>query len=172
MKQYSGKKRQIQSYFYKKSPTRSNVVALAGNNLDLHIKDFNNILTSQSKAYIYDLDINVIRRFKYLESKQILLINDNIFNSRIERFMDIDLMQTLTTIHPIITHLLLKQYRKHKYNDKYKTFMFTYAHRGNKYNIEEYIKYIKSLIDINIINFEYILYKDTSCMYTVQIIWK
>ena len=85
LKQYNGKKREIQSYFYHKVQNKSNIVALAGNNLDLHIIDFSLILGNTKKAYVHDINKSVINKFKYLENYQLQLICDNILNCMTEK---------------------------------------------------------------------------------------
>ena len=189
MKTYDNRKREIQQLFYNNSPTRSNVVALAGPNLDLHIKDIKSILTPKSKAYIYDIDLNVINKFKYLESdNQIKLIHGNVLSGRIERFMDIDLMVTLSTSNRLIKYLFQEQYYKYKNSPFYKTFMFTYCHRKNKFPIERFLKLLflfqsDDKIDNIYLNTTYsiknrikdiydVSYREGAPMHTIQIIWK
>lgn len=173
MKNYNGKKRDIQSYFYKRSPTKSNIIALAGNNLDLHIEDFKHILTKKAVAYIYDTNKTVINKFKYLENKQLKLINDDLINCRIERFIDADLMCTLTSSMGILLYLLRKQWNKYNtYKDYYKTFMFTYCLRNNTIELNNFLQLIKLTISYHDISIEHKTYRDGSPMCTVQIIWK
>lgn len=174
-KSYKNKKREIQSYFYSKSPTISNVVALGGNNLNLHIKDFESITNEKSKIYIYDLNKNVINKFKYLSEldNKIKLINSNVSKCKIERFIDLDLMCTLNTSIGLILDTLIKQWKKYcTYINYYKTFMFTYAHRGNTIDINNILNLMKIILNDKIVDCEIIKYKDTSLMCTVQIIWK
>lgn len=174
-KSYKGKKREIQSYFYNKSPTISNIVGLGGNDLNLHIEDFESITNQKSKIYIYDLNKNVINKFKYLSKldNRIKLINSNISKCKIERFIDLDLMCSLNTSLGLILDILIKQWKKYNsYINYYKTFMFTYAHRGNTINIDDVLKLMKIILNNKISDVEIIKYKDTSLMYTVQIIWK
>lgn len=172
LKQYNGKKREIQSYFYHKVQNKSNIVALAGNNLDLHITDFNLILGNTKKAYVYDINKSVINKFKYLENYQLQLICDNILNCRIERFMDIDLMQTLQSIEGIVYYLFNRQYQTYcnrKQKHIVNTFMFTYSLRKNSRNIDRFLQSLYIDKKINIISKEYITYRDGCPMCTVQI---
>lgn len=175
-KQYIGKKRQIQSYFYNKVTTNSNIVCLTGNNLNLHVLDFEHILNTPSKkAYVYDLSEDVINKFKYLEQDYpIELIHDNILNCKIERFMDIDLMATLQTTQGIIFYLFNEQYRKYNLytTNLVNTFMFTYCYRNNRVNVEDLLNSMKINKELHIISEESISYRDGAPMCTVQIQWK
>lgn len=176
MKQYNGKKRLIQSYFYNKITNNTSFVGLAGNNLDLHITDINLVIgkCKRNKAYIYDLDANVIDKFKALETPRINLINTNILNCRIERFIDLDLMDTLSTIQGIVYHIFNQQYIKYS-NSNYKnntinTFMFTYSLRNNKRDLNKFlICLFEDKPKLNIVNIECKTYRDSCPMCTVQI---
>lgn len=171
-KQYNGKKRLIQSYFYHKSPTRGSIVALAGNNLDLHVNDFNHIFYKTSKAFVYDLSSDVITKFNYLNNKHVRLIHGNVLSCEPQQFMDIDLMKTLSTTQRIIKYLFLEQYYKFKNDIKEKTFMFTYCLRQNKLALEQFIAELKQYATDVIFNYEYKTYRDGAPMCTVQIIWQ
>lgn len=175
MKDYSGKKRLIQSYFYNKVTTKTSIVALAGNNLDLHITDFKNILGKKKKAFIYDVDNSVIAKFKYLENEQIQLINSNVINCEICRFIDLDLMATLSSIEGIVYYIFNSQYRKYKfgtYKNTTKTFMFTYSTRGNKRDIYKFLNAMFEDKQISILYKEIKPYRDSSPMCTVFIQYK
>ena len=174
-KQYTGKKRLIQSLLYHKCKENSNVIALAGNNLDLHLEDIRHIIGNKKTAYVYDIDEMVVNNFKYLESNQIKIINSDILNCRIERFMDIDLMQTLQTIEGLIYYIFNKQYRKF-YKNSYRldatvtnTFMFTFALRRNKRDVNKFINCLLEDKKLNIVHKEIISYRDGCPMCTVQI---
>jgi hypothetical protein len=174
-KQYSNKKRQIQSYFYAKSPTKSNILALAGNNLELHLKDFESILTTKSKAFVYDINPDVINKYRHLENANIKLIHSNVSQAKPERFIDLDLMCTLNTSTGLLIDMLTKQWKRfhiNSYDNKYKTFMFTYANRGNKVDINNVLSIMNCILNNRVIDIEIIRYYDTSIMYTVQIIWR
>lgn len=177
-KSYKGNKRKIQSYFYNKSCTKSNVVGLAGNNLKEYLIDINLILTTKAKAYIYDINPSVIRNFQFLIelNSKLKLINAPIQGCRIERFMDIDLMATYKTTGNIIEFLFKEQLRKYEKisNTKSKTFMFTHCLRkgiNTKYIIGYYLTLLQ-LADKKLISWEEKTYRDGAPMSTVQIIWK
>lgn len=176
MKQYDKKKRVIQSHFYNQIPTKSNITALAGNNLDLHINDILPNLTSRSKAYIYDLSLDVIAKFSYLQGlhPNINLINDNIINAKINRIIDVDLMATLNTIQGIVFYLFQEQYNKYKSisNDKWNTFMFTHCLRNNKINTNDFIRDMLVSNKNIVYKSETITYRDGAPMSTTQIQWK
>lgn len=176
LKQYNGRKRKIQYYFYQKVTTSSNVVALAGNNLDLHINDFKHIISRKNtKAYVYDMCEEVISKFKHLEQEHKLqLICDNILNCNIERFMDIDLMATLNSIQGIVYHLFNEQVMKYKnVNTKnINTFMFTYCLRKNTKDLNFFLESLLKDRQISISNVEHKTYRDGAPMCTVQIQWK
>jgi hypothetical protein len=129
-------------------------------------------MTNRSKAFIYDLDINVINKFKHLSSEKIELINDDILNCNIERFIDLDLMCTLDNSRHIISYIFDKQIIKYKNNKYIKTFMFTYCHRNNsRVMISKVLRKILSN-DIEFKSIETKSYRDGAPMCTVQIIWK
>ena len=177
-KQYTGKKREVQYHFYNKVQSTSNIVALAGNNLDLHIKDFKHITTGNKKAYVYDLSEEVISKFKYLEENHsIVLIKDNVINCRIERFMDIDLMRTLDTTQGTLFYLFNEQYMKYsrtdyRKSDKVSAFMFTYCLRNNKTDIHDFINMLCMGKDLKELDIDIKTYRDGAPMCTTQIIWK
>lgn len=176
-KQYNGRKRQIQNYFYQKVSNTTNVVALAGNNLDLHITDIQHIIGKNHKAYIYDINTSVINKFKYLENKQVKLINSDILLCNIERFIDLDLMKTLGAIEGIVYYVFNKQYRKFARNKNmtkhiHNTFMFTFSLRNNHRPLENFlVALLQDKKDINIISKEILTYRDGCPMCTVQIIY-
>lgn len=180
IKQYTSKKREVQYHFYNKVQQKSSITALAGNNLDLHIKDILPLLSRQSKAYIYDLNKQVINKFKYLSElhNKVQLINDNILNAKITRFMDIDLMATLNTTQGIIYYLFTEQYLKYKQSsqisnkNKINTFMFTYCLRGKNRDLNSFIYSMLKEKNINIVELESMTYRDGAPMCTVQLQWE
>ena len=152
------------------------MVALAGNNLDLHITDIQHIIGKTKKAYIYDINIKVIEKFKYLENKQVKLINSDILHCSIERFIDLDLMQTLSSIEEIVYYVFNKQYKKYLGRRTItghipNTIMFTYSLRNNSRNLEHFLQALFQDKNINIISKEYITYRDGCPMCTVQIVY-
>lgn len=132
-------KRFVQSFLYRTSLVRGNVLMLCGPALKEHVKDAKIIMIGQGTCNIYENNIDTynqnIEDLKTLKSVDRFNIkHQDILGAKVCRFVDLDFCATLdSTIH-IVQHMFREMlYIKHAGSSKLnKHLLITFSNRGSK----------------------------------------
>lgn len=158
----------IEKTMYSNSGIISNAITLSGPNCERHIKNLRRSICSNKECKITIVDSNKethnlqkqwlksneAKKYVYIPScskntkKQSIRLNKNvnIVHNAIteippERFIDADLMGTLSTQHHIVTALIDQQIENVGHSKLKKGLIFTFSSRGTKTeNVYDYIK--------------------------------
>jgi hypothetical protein len=153
------KKRFIQTFFYSSSKTKkSSALILCGPDLDSHVSDFKIL----SNAYLCSLHIYELDKKTYLKNLKdsekysklkINIVNDNIINARICRFVDLDFCTSLHTNFPTIESIYNKMKNIKPYNEKVlnKHIIITFSLRDGSFGtkLEDSIQQLCDLFGIS-----------------------
>lgn len=176
------RKRFIQTLFYSSSKVkRSNILILCGPDLASHVHDYRIINATGNKnigLIIYELDkktyIQNINNSKNYSNIKFTIVNDNILNAKIRRFVDLDFCSSLDSSIYIVEEMYNKMLNIIPYKGKIlnKHILVTFSIRKQNFN-----NCIQKLCDLFGINNEFekldllpktniMKHKNKDCMYS------